>query len=471
MPRRNSHSDNWEFGGARPREERVTPEPKPRLRRAATTVAFTALFFSGAALTAVAGDKFSHVSSDDPPAEQTATEAAPPAEAPASAPVPAQAEAPAAAPAPEPAPEPGTDPASVPAPAEDPAAAPAEDPAAAPAEDPAAAPAEDPAAAAPEEAAAESAPTDEASADPAAAPMTDAPAAPAGRPAKARTTARARARAAKIVLLPAVKPAPKPELEGPPAGATVWLNSPSVDPTPPAKRVSATFARRLQATAKAQGLDWAFVLGVLRAKGLTGKTPVDASTLSKLADRLATAHEGRGGWAAALAYGGSSEFADRATALARYDRAVGLHALVHGLAADKTRLAAKLLSDPQVSIYDGGRQDIVRGRVDVRVLAVIAYLHEAYGAVTVSCLISGHRLYARPGVVSAHIYGRAVDIAALGGQAVLGNSAPGGMTEHAVRDLLLLPTEVMPQQVISLLGLGGPSFPLANHADHIHIGF
>jgi hypothetical protein len=25
--------------------------------------------------------------------------------------------------------------------------------------------------------------------------------------------------------------------------------------------------------------------------------------------------------------------------------------------------------------------------------------------------------------------------------------------------------------VISLLGLGGPSFPLANHADHIHVGF
>jgi hypothetical protein len=25
--------------------------------------------------------------------------------------------------------------------------------------------------------------------------------------------------------------------------------------------------------------------------------------------------------------------------------------------------------------------------------------------------------------------------------------------------------------VISLLGLGGPSFPLADHYDHIHVGF
>jgi hypothetical protein len=25
--------------------------------------------------------------------------------------------------------------------------------------------------------------------------------------------------------------------------------------------------------------------------------------------------------------------------------------------------------------------------------------------------------------------------------------------------------------VISLLGLGGPSFPMANHFDHIHVGY
>jgi hypothetical protein len=25
--------------------------------------------------------------------------------------------------------------------------------------------------------------------------------------------------------------------------------------------------------------------------------------------------------------------------------------------------------------------------------------------------------------------------------------------------------------VISLLGLGGPSFPMADHDDHIHVGF
>jgi hypothetical protein len=40
-----------------------------------------------------------------------------------------------------------------------------------------------------------------------------------------------------------------------------------------------------------------------------------------------------------------------------------------------------------------------------------------------------------------------------------------------VRNILLLPVELQPSQLISLLGLGGPSFPLANHDDHIHVGY
>ena len=104
-------------------------------------------------------------------------------------------------------------------------------------------------------------------------------------------------------------------------------------------------------------------------------------------------------------------------------------------------------------------------------LATISYMRQSFGQVTVSSLISGHRLYARPGVISAHVYGHAVDIAGLGGTSILGHQEPGGLTEQAVRDILLLPGEVMPKQVISLLGLGGPSFPLADHYNHIHIGW
>ena len=148
-----------------------------------------------------------------------------------------------------------------------------------------------------------------------------------------------------------------------------------------------------------------------------------------------------------------------------------MDALVNGLEAAKPEIATRILSDPMVSIYEGGRNDIVQDKVDVRVLAVIAYLRGSFGQVTVSSLISGHRLYARPGVISAHIAGHAVDIAGLANTPIQGHQEPGGMTERAVRAILFLPAEVMPRQIISLLGLGGPSFPLADHYNHIHIGF
>ena len=81
------------------------------------------------------------------------------------------------------------------------------------------------------------------------------------------------------------------------------------------------------------------------------------------------------------------------------------------------------------------------------------------------------QLVRQAGVVSAHIYGRAIDIAALGNVSIYGHQQPGGVTERAVRALLMLPGRMLPAQIISLIGLGGPSFPLANHYDHIHVGY
>ena len=152
-------------------------------------------------------------------------------------------------------------------------------------------------------------------------------------------------------------------------------------------------------------------------------------------------------------------------------RFVGIEALVNGYADSKVKLGQKVLSTPGILIYEGGETDIMMGRIDVRVLVLIGYLAERHGAVTVSSLFSGHRTFARPGVVSAHVYGHAVDIAAVGGTPIAGHQQPGGLTEAAVRSVLLLPGELQPQQVISLLGLGGPSFPLRDHGDHIHVGF
>jgi hypothetical protein len=253
--------------------------------------------------------------------------------------------------------------------------------------------------------------------------------------------------------------------------ATVWLNRAAPDPTPPAARLRIRFARELVAYSRQAHVDWALVLAVLRADGHNGRVPATRSSLRALSFRLSGLGARANPWASALGYSSDTAFADRVVALRHYYRAIGLASLVHGLLSQKADLQDRVLHDSRLTIYPGGRNDVAAGRVDVRVLALMLYLADTYHRVTVSCLVSGHRLYARPGVVSAHIYGRAVDIAALDGESIYGHQQPGGITEQAVRAILMLPGGLLPAQVISLIGLGGPSFPLANHYDHIHVGY
>jgi hypothetical protein len=293
-----------------------------------------------------------------------------------------------------------------------------------------------------------------------------------------RARAKAKARSSRRPLAePPPQPRPQqlgselePEVAKPGVDATIWLHRSLPDPTPHSKRLSRSFAGSLRAVARASRVDWALMLGLLLAEGRTGAAPAGAAELRLLASRLDSLRgEDEGNVALALA--GNEERADRAVALAHYHRAVGLRALVRGLEWAKPRLEARLLRDDRIATYDGGRHDIQSGHVDVRVLTLIAYLADTYGEVTVSSLKTGHRLYARPGVISAHVYGLAVDISALGGIPIAGNQEPGGLTEDAARNILLLPSELQPRQVISLLGLGGPSFPMGDHGDHIHVGY
>jgi hypothetical protein len=105
------------------------------------------------------------------------------------------------------------------------------------------------------------------------------------------------------------------------------------------------------------------------------------------------------------------------------------------------------------------------------VLVLLLYLSNRYSEVTVTSLTTGHGFLTASGNVSAHSYGHAVDIAALKGTPILGHQKPGGLTEGALRRILLLPRELRPSELISLFDLGGPSFALPDHADHIHVGY
>ena len=65
MPRWFTRNENWDFGGKPSPDEAESGEPKRRKRRLATTFVFTTLFFAGASLAAVAGNRFSATIAED----------------------------------------------------------------------------------------------------------------------------------------------------------------------------------------------------------------------------------------------------------------------------------------------------------------------------------------------------------------------------------------------------------------------
>jgi hypothetical protein len=464
--------DDWEYETIEEVVEPIAPAaempvaPRRPAKRFALAAAFTTLFFAGAAFTAGAGDQMVRFAEEDEAALEAADLSSPPATEAELAPEPTAPEATPEAPA-EPAQAEAAPAEAAPADAA-PSEAPAADPAPAAEVAPTAEVTPSTAAAQAAEPAAEAAEAAPAPSDIVSSASARKPAAPqaASKPAPAATPAAPTKKW--VVKRAAAPPAKAPEVEIDHGGEpTIWLNRALPDPTPASARLARPFAKRLVAVSKSHGADWAAVLGVLRAQGERGSVPASARELNALAARMA----GRDGWKGALALSGRTGFADRAAAFADLYRFVGVETLVNGYAASKVKLSRKVLSTPGILIYGGGRTDIRTGRIDVRVVVLIGYLAKRHGSVTVSSLFSGHRTFARPGIVSAHIYGHAVDIAAVGGTPIAGHQQPGGLTEAAVRSVLLLPGELQPQQVISLLGLGGPSFPLRDHGDHIHVGF
>jgi murein DD-endopeptidase MepM/ murein hydrolase activator NlpD len=137
----------------------------------------------------------------------------------------------------------------------------------------------------------------------------------------------------------------------------------------------------------------------------------------------------------------------------------------------KSLLQKRVLADPRIDIYPAGRGDIKAGQIDRRVLATLEYLAESGMDPTVSSLKSGHSEMTSSGNVSEHWSGNAVDIAKVNGVPILGHQDRGGITEQTVRRLMLLQGTMAPHQIISLLSLGANTMALADHNDHIHVGF
>jgi hypothetical protein len=142
------------------------------------------------------------------------------------------------------------------------------------------------------------------------------------------------------------------------------------------------------------------------------------------------------------------------------------------LLLSKEALIKRVLADKGLDIYECGREDIAAGKIDRRILAMLEYLRVRGFRLTVTSLNCGHSLLTASGNVSEHSTGTAVDIAAINGAPVTGNQGPGSITEELLKEILRLQGTMHPHQLISLQDFPGPaSFAMADHYDHVHVGY
>jgi membrane-bound lytic murein transglycosylase B len=136
-------------------------------------------------------------------------------------------------------------------------------------------------------------------------------------------------------------------------------------------------------------------------------------------------------------------------------------------------LERTVLADPGIDIYQCGREDIAKGKIDKRVLAVLEYLSRINLKPTVSALECGHSEITVSGFVSEHYTGDAVDISAINGIPIAGHQGAGSITDVTIRTLLTLQGEFVPHQIISLMKYPGAPNTLAmpEHWNHVHVGF
>ena len=142
------------------------------------------------------------------------------------------------------------------------------------------------------------------------------------------------------------------------------------------------------------------------------------------------------------------------------------------LLLSKEALQKRVLADEGLSIYECGREDIASGFTDRRLLAMLAYLRTKGFELTITSLACGHGYLTASGNVSEHSTGDAVDIAVINGVPVTGHQGPGTVTSELIDAILSLQGTMHPHQVISLEDRAGPtSIAMADHYDHVHVGY
>lgn len=189
--------------------------------------------------------------------------------------------------------------------------------------------------------------------------------------------------------------------------------------------------------------------------------------------------------AAEFLCGGEGEITDERRALRRYNAsdeyADAVLAAADGFATSPPLVVATdadveaLLSNPNVTVYADGVDDLRTGRIDHRVVAVLHALARDHHIVVTS-LVSGHPRCAVNGqrhrpecTVSNHYLGRGADIAVIDGVAV---SAAHPLARALMDQLASLPDPFRPDEIGGPIDTGEPGvFTNTYHADHLHIGW
>ena len=136
----------------------------------------------------------------------------------------------------------------------------------------------------------------------------------------------------------------------------------------------------------------------------------------------------------------------------------------------KSQLQRSVLSDPGITIYRCGRQDIAAGLVDKRVLAVLAFLSRSGLKPTVSALRCGQPKETASGAATTQARGDSVEISAINGVAIAGHQGPDTITDLTIRTLLTLPAEFVPHEILSLMRYPGASSTHSISSAWNHIG-
>ena len=141
------------------------------------------------------------------------------------------------------------------------------------------------------------------------------------------------------------------------------------------------------------------------------------------------------------------------------------------LLLSKAQLQKRVLADERIEIYPCGRADISAGQIDRRVLGNARVPSESGLSPTVSSLRCGHSYHTKSGNVSEHASGTRSTSRGSTGSPCSDTRSPAASPNRPSGGCMQLQGAFAPHQVISLFAMGGPTIAMADHADHIHVGF